>query len=337
MPVDAEIAHIIGDSSMSRSINASAHKSEAEDPLCKQGLVVGKANSMCGGGETALLLASLCHTSAPMVQMTFPNWSADRKRRAHLGFDSAKVITCLAKLGADLERRTRLDDYGLTPFLSATRGSNHPGLEALKAVGADVNAKAGFDGSSALAMIATIPAAMGSTAATLRVLRSLGCDPNQRDNYFRLPIEMCTVGGDCDKVRALVDMGANADWPRLWEMAQVHPMLAQSGRKAAMLRCLDELSQQARGKPASAALTVPGPYVSPLFRAAAAAAPEKGHRHWACQLKRVDIASVKELRAMILAAGGTDRGLIEKSELRARARECLAAKLEPEEKAEEVD
>ena len=66
-------------------------------------------------------------------------------------------------------------------------------------------------------------------------------------------------------------------------------------------------------------------------------APEKGHRHWACQLKRVDIASVKELRAMILAAGGTDRGLIEKSELRARARECLAAKLEPEEKAEEVD
>ncbi len=74
-----------------------------------------------------------------------------------------------------------------------------------------------------------------------------------------------------------------------------------------------------------------------MFRAAAAAAPEKGHRHWACQLKRVDIASVKELRAMILAAGGTDRGLIEKSELRARARECLAAKLEPEEKAEEVD
>jgi hypothetical protein len=152
-----------------------------------------------------------------------------------------------------------------------------------------------------------------------------------------LPIEMCTVGGDCDKVRALVDMGANADWPRLWEMAQVHPMLAQSGRKAAMLRCLDELSQQARGKPASAALAVPAPYVSPLFRAAAAAAPEKGHRHWACQLKRVDIASVKELRAMILAAGGTDRGLIEKSELRARARECLAAKLEPEETAEEVD
>ena len=200
-----------------------------------------------------------------------------------------------------------------------------------------MNAKAGFDGSSALAMIATIPAAMGSTAATLRVLRSLGCDPNQRDNYFRLPIEMCTVGGDCDKVRALVDMGANADWPRLWEMAQVHPMLAQSGRKAAMLRCLDELSQQARGKTASAALAVPGPYVSPLFRAAAAAAPEKGHRHWACQLKRVDIASVKELRAMILAAGGTDRGLIEKSELRARARECLAAKLEPEETAEEVD
>ncbi len=132
-------------------------------------------------------------------------------------------------------------------------------------------------------------------------------------------------------------MGANADWPRLWEMAQVHPMLAQSGRKAAMLRCLDELSQQARGKPASAALAVPAPYVSPLFRAAAAAAPEKGHRHWACQLKRVDIASVKELRAMILAAGGTDRGLIEKSELRARARECLAAKLEPEETAEEVD
>ena len=41
VPVDAEIAHIIGDSSMSRSINASAHKSEAEDPLCKQGLVVG--------------------------------------------------------------------------------------------------------------------------------------------------------------------------------------------------------------------------------------------------------------------------------------------------------
>ena len=74
-----------------------------------------------------------------------------------------------------------------------------------------------------------------------------------------------------------------------------------------------------------------------MFRAAAAAAPEKGHRHWACQLKRVDIASVKELRAMILAAGGTDRGLIEKSELRARARECLAAKLEPEETAEEVD
>ena len=77
--------------------------------------------------------------------------------------------------------------------------------------------------------------------------------------------------------------------------------------------------------------------VDSLFRAAAAAAPEKGHRHWACQLKRVDIASVKELRAMILAAGGTDRGLIEKSELRARARECLAAKLEPEETAEEVD
>ena len=40
---------------------------------------------------------------------------------------------------------------------------------------------------------------------------------------------------------------------------------------------------------------------------------------------------------MAIAAGGTDRGLIEKSELRARARECLAAKLEPEETAEEVD
>jgi len=217
-----------------------------------------------------------------------------------------------------------------TPISSSPLGgTNNQYLEALKALGAQVNAKAGFDGSSALAMVATIPSA---TAATLRKLRSLGCDSNQRDNYFRLPIEMSTVGGDCDKVRTLVDLGANVDWPKLWQMAQVHPMLARSGRKAPMLKCLDQLSQQARGKPASATMAVPGPYVPPLGRA-----PEKGHRHWACQLKRVDIASVSELRAMILPAGGTDRGLIEKSELRGRARERLAAKLELEGDAGEVD
>ena len=125
-----------------------------------------------------------------------------------------------------------------------------------------------------------------------------------------------------------MELGARANWPDLYDTASNHPVLAHKGKRAVVRRCLDRLSLRARGKPASAAM--PEAWLrDTIDKMNAYQAPEQGHRNWGCQLKLVETASVKQLRAMISMAGGSDHGLFEKSELRERARELIAAKCLP--------
>ena len=65
--------------------------------------------------------------------------------------------------------------------------------------------------------------------------------------------------------------------------------------------------------------------------------PDVGPETFATLLKRVDHASVRELKGLISTAGGTFVGLVEKQELRNRARELIAAKLDTGGDAEEAD
>ena len=324
VPVDADISHITGDSSTNRRAVQKSQEDEKNDPLAKQGFSVGHDNSACMGAETALLQAAF-FTPGPVMKKIlhgiFPDWSPARKRLVK-GYDSAKVIRCLAALGADLERRTTLDDYKLTAVHVANRSNNLEGLSALAAAGSDMNAKTGFDGSSPVHQAAII-----CPLSTMRRLVALGCDVDQVDNYGRYPIRVAVEEGRVDIVECLAEAGAHAPWPMLHDIAQWHPVLGHHGKREATLKCLDRLSLRARGKPASAAMpeamlreginAMMHPPTAGLVHA----------RQWASQLAQVDGASVAHLRRLIKAAGGSDRGCFEKSELRERAREVLSAKV----------
>jgi len=324
VPVDADISHITGDSSTNRRAVQKSQEDEKNDPLAKQGFSVGHDNSACMGAETALLQAAF-FTPGPVMKKIlhgiFPDWSPARKRLVK-GYDSAKVIRCLAALGADLERRTTLDDYKLTAVHVANRSNNLEGLSALAAAGSDMNAKTGFDGSSPVHQAAII-----CPLSTMRRLVALGCDVDQVDNYGRYPIRVAVEEGRVDIVECLAEAGAHAPWPMLHDIAQWHPVLGHHGKREATLKCLDRLSMRARGKPASAAMpeAMLREGINAMMHPPAAGLVHA--RQWASQLAQVDGASVAHLRRLIKAAGGSDRGCFEKSELRERAREVLSAKV----------
>ncbi|KAH8053287.1 hypothetical protein JL722_9510 [Aureococcus anophagefferens] len=228
VPVDARIDHIVADTTRAARAKKEGDAHEASCAETQQGLAVGKSSSESNGAETPLLLVAFGNAGSTMTQTIFPNWSKERKKRAARTFDAAAVVRCLVGLGADLEQRTKMDKYGMTPFHLAARGGRLDVMKALAAAGADVAARAGFDGSSALGI-----AVMMNPASTLRALRALGCDPDQADDYGRGPLDAAISQGFVDKIECLVDLGATANWPMLWDLASTHPALAHKGPKSA--------------------------------------------------------------------------------------------------------
>ena len=123
----------------------------------------------------------------------------------------------------------------------------------------------------------------------------------------------------------------------LWDLASTHPALAHKGpqARAKVLKCLDRLSRRARGEPASAGMAEAR--ARDVAERMSRPKPDVGPETFATLLKRVDHASVSELKGLISTAGGTFVGLVEKQELRNRARELIAAKLDTGGDAEEAD
>lgn len=156
----------------------------------------------------------------------------DRELFEAVAKGNSEAITPLISLGAKIEARIALADYGaffsgLTPLMVAAGSaeSNLDTIKALLAQGADLHAKSSGNVSAAWyaagrqnLYTAVFPESMlkeegpydsGGDSERLQYLLDRGLDPNEvADNGISLLSQSCSAG-DSDRVRLLLDRGAS--------------------------------------------------------------------------------------------------------------------------------
>ncbi|KAK7241219.1 spectrin binding protein [Aureococcus anophagefferens] len=305
VPVDARIDHIVSDHDAERAPLKKEGGRQARRAARRRsrGLAVGKSSSESNGAETPLLLVAFGNAGSTMTQTIFPNWSKERKKRAARTFDAAAVVRCLVGLGADLEQRTKMDKYGMTPFHLAARGGR---LDVMKALASwrRRRREGGFDGSSALGI-----AVMMNPASTLRRSRA-GLRPDQADDYGRGLLDAAISQGFGRQDRCLADLGATGELADAVDLASTHPALAHKAPKSARRSS----SASTGSRRARASLRPPAwpRRARDVAERMSRPKPDVGPETFATLLKRVDHASVGELKGLISTAGGTFVGLVEK-------------------------